>query len=123
MSLFAVNLELVPLEPVSADLTWVDVGVVDDIPDFGARRVATAIGDIAIFKTGDGALFALLDRCPHRGGPLSSGIVHGHAVACPLHNWSISLESGQALGADAGKGSTPTVPLQVIDGRIQLALG
>jgi nitrite reductase (NADH) small subunit len=123
MSVLAVNLELEPAELAPDATTWIDVGCADDIPDRGARRVATAIGDVAIFKTGDGGLFALLDRCPHRGGPLSSGIVHGHAVACPLHNWSISLVTGEPLGADAGKGCTPTVPLQVVDARIQLALG
>ena len=102
---------------------WVDVGAVDDVPVHGARRVETMIGDVAVFKTGDGALYALLDRCPHKQGPISAGIVHGHAVACPLHNWNIDLLTGEPMGADAGKGCTPTVPLEVSDGRIRLALG
>jgi nitrite reductase (NADH) small subunit len=101
-------------------MTWTDVGAVTDVPLRGARRVPTRGGDVAIFRTGDGQLFALMDRCPHKGGPLSQGIVHGHAVACPLHNWSISLATGHPLGADAGKGCAPTVPLQVRDGRIYL---
>ena len=101
-------------------MTWTDVGAVSDVPLRGARRVPTRSGDVAIFRTGDGQLFALVDRCPHKGGPLSQGIVHGHAVACPLHNWSISLATGHPLGADAGKGCAPTVPLQVRDGRIYL---
>jgi nitrite reductase (NADH) small subunit len=100
--------------------TWTDVGAVTDVPLRGARRVPTRGGDVAIFRTGDGQLFALVDRCPHKGGPLSQGIVHGHAVACPLHNWSISLGTGHPLGADAGKGCAPTVPLQVRNGRIYL---
>jgi nitrite reductase (NADH) small subunit len=41
-------------------------------------------------------------------------------VACPLHNWSIDLATGQALGADAGKGCTPVVPVLVQDGRLFL---
>jgi nitrite reductase/ring-hydroxylating ferredoxin subunit len=69
----------------------------------GARRVPTRDGDVAIFRTGDGQVFALADRCPHKGGPLSQGIVHGHAVACPLHNWSIELATGEPLGADAAR--------------------
>ena len=101
-------------------ILWTDVGAVTDIPLRGARRVPTREGDVAIFRTGDGQVFALMDRCPHKGGPLSNGIVHGHAVACPLHNWSISLATGHPLGADAGKGCAPTVPLQVRDGRIYL---
>ena len=102
---------------------WVDVGAVDDVPVHGARRVETMIGDVSVLKTGDGELYALLDRCPHKQGPLSAGIVHGHAVACPLHNWNIDLLTGEPMGADAGKGCTPTVPLEVSDGRIRLALG
>ena len=95
----------------SVIIHWTDVGAVDDVPFQGARRVETDMGPIAIF-----------DSCPHKGGPLSEGIVHGKAVACPLHNWSIGLESGEALGADAGKGCTPVVPLMIEDGRIFLGL-
>ena len=109
--------------PSRPELAWVDVGAVADIPAQGARRVRTALGDVAVFKTLDGTLYALLDRCPHKGGPLSAGIVHGHAVACPLHNWTISLATGEPLGVDAGKGCAPAVPLQVEAGRVQLALG
>jgi len=103
-----------------AAIRWIDVGAVTDVPLRGARRVPTPHGDVAIFRTGDGRLFALVDRCPHKGGPLSQGIVHGHAVACPLHNWSIDLATGEATGADAGKGCAPPVPLQVRDGRLLL---
>ena len=105
---------------VKDPLTWTDVGAVTDIPLRGARRVPTPMGDIAIFRTGDGKVFALVDRCPHKHGPLSQGIVHGHAVACPLHNWSIDLASGEPLGADRGKGCSPVVPLEVREGRLFL---
>jgi nitrite reductase [NAD(P)H] small subunit len=98
---------------------WLDVGSVDDVPLRGARTIATGQGDIAVFKAADGVLFALWDRCPHRGGPLSQGIVHGHAVTCPLHNWVISLETGAAQGADSG--CVRKVPLKVEDGRICLS--
>ena len=81
---------------------WVDIGRLDDIPVQGARIVRTLAGDIAIFRTADDRVFALSDRCPHKGGPLSQGIVHGHAVTCPLHNWVIDLGSGEAQGADSG---------------------
>lgn len=100
---------------------WVDIGAATDVPIRGARRVPTPSGPVAIFRTGDGRVFALMDRCPHKGGPLSQGIVHGHAVACPLHNWSIDLATGEPLGADKGKGCAQVVPLQVRDGRLLLA--
>ena len=97
---------------------WTDVGAVTDVPLRGARRIPTPAGVVAVFRTGDGALYALRDACPHKGGPLSQGIVHGRAVACPLHNWSIDLATGEAVGADHGKGCTPVVPLKVRDGRL-----
>ena len=105
---------------VKDPISWTDVGAVTDVPIRGARRVPTPSGDVAIFRTGDGRVFALKDRCPHKGGPLSQGIVHGHAVACPLHNWSIELATGEPLGADHGKGCAPVVPLRVEGGRLLL---
>ena len=99
----------------------VDDGAVADIPRRGARRVVTPLGDIAVFRTGDGAVFALRDRCPHKRGPLSQGIVHGRSVTCPLHAWTIDLATGEPLGADAGKGCAPTVAVQVSDGRVLVA--
>lgn len=104
-------------------LAWTDVGAVTDIPLRGARRVPTLRGDVAVFRTGDNQVFALRDACPHKGGPLSQGIVHGHAVTCPLHAWVIDLATGEPTGAEAGKGCAPTVPLRVQDGRILLGHG
>jgi nitrite reductase (NADH) small subunit len=95
---------------------WVDVGAESDIAPRSGRRVTIGAVPIGVFRTGEGSLFALIDRCPHKQGPLSDGIVHGRAVACPLHNWVISLETGRALGAD--EGCTPTLPVIARDGRI-----
>lgn len=106
--------------PVKDPIFWTDVGAVTDIPLRGARRVPTPTGDVAIFRTGDGQVFALKDACPHKGGPLSQGIVHGHAVTCPLHNWNIALATGEPMGADAGKGCAPVAPLEIREGRILL---
>ncbi len=78
------------------------IGHRDEIPRQGARIVRSRAGDIAIFRTHNDRFFALRDHCPHRGGPLSQGIVHGEQVTCPLHNWVIDLESGEATGADTG---------------------
>ena len=86
-------------------MRWSKIGSINDIPRRGARCVATPRGRIAVFRTADDQVFAIEDRCPHKGGPLSQGIVHGTSVTCPLHNWVISLETGKALGADEGGGA------------------
>jgi len=100
---------------------WVEVGRLDDIPRHGARRVLRRDGlpPIAVFRTADDEVFALVDRCPHRGGPLSEGIVHGRAVACPLHDWVIGLADGIAEAPD--EGCTEMVAVQVRDGCILLS--
>ena len=81
---------------------WLDIGALDEVPRQGARTVATAGGPIAVFRTHDDAVFALDDRCPHKGGPLSQGIVHNKRVTCPLHNFVIELDSGKAVAPDEG---------------------
>lgn len=94
---------------------WKPVCQIDDIPPLGARRVRRAQGpDIALFRTQDDQVFALLDRCPHRAGPLSQGLVFGTSVSCPLHGWTISLADGQAQAPDHGCTNTFSVK---IDGR------
>ena len=98
---------------------WTSVCRVEDIPVLGSRRVARAQGlDVAVFRNDVGDVFALLDRCPHKGGPLSQGIVFGTSVACPLHNWTIGLCSGQAAAPD--EGSTPKFAVKVEDGQVFL---
>lgn len=97
---------------------WVDVGAVEDIPLQSARMVKTPKGCIAIFRTADNEIFALNDKCPHKGGPLSQGIVHGSSVTCPLHNMVFSLDTGLAQGPDEAQ--VATFPVKVENGRIML---
>ncbi len=101
-----------------AAASWIDIGALDDIPLNGARVVKSAAGCIAVFRTVAAEVFAVDDRCPHKGGPLSQGIVHGKSVTCPLHNWVIGLDSGKALGADVG--AVRTIAVKVERGRILL---
>ena len=110
-------------QTIIQDRAWIDVGSLEDIPRRGSRRVRGPRGDLAVFRTGDDRVFALEDRCPHRQGPLSDGIVSGHAVACPLHNWLIDLATGQPLGDDVGKGCTPTLAARLEAGRVFIAVG
>ena len=97
---------------------WIKVGLLSDIPPLGSRVVETAGGPVAVFRAAADHVFALHDSCPHKQGPLSEGIVHGHQVTCPLHNWVIELETGQAVAPD--RGSTPCVAVKVEDGLVWL---
>ncbi len=105
-------------EPNTAD--WIEVGGLEDIPRLGARVIETPAGNIAVFRTADDEVFALRDKCPHRGGPLSQGIVYDKKVACPLHNWSIHLDSGLAVAPD--EGCTAVYAVKTEKGRIYLSL-
>ncbi|MEM8917807.1 MAG: nitrite reductase small subunit NirD [Pseudomonadota bacterium] len=98
---------------------WLDIGPMDQLPAMGARTLPVQGGEeIAIFRTAQGEIYALHNKCPHKGGPLSQGIVHGTEVTCPLHNWRISLASGEALGED--NGCVPTIPVRIENGRMYL---
>jgi len=98
---------------------WIPICQVEDIPVLGSRRVARERGmDVAVFRNDTGGVFALLDRCPHKGGPLSQGIVFGNHVACPLHHWNIGLDDGCAKAPD--EGCTPRFAVQVRDGTVYL---
>ncbi len=99
---------------------WKKICPVSDIPVLGSRRVARAAGmDVAVFRNAADEVFALLDRCPHKGGPLSQGIVFGTSVACPLHNWTIGLGDGCAKGPD--EGCTQKFSIKVISGEVHLS--
>ena len=99
---------------------WIEIGALNDIPVLGSRVVRTASGDIAVFRTADDEVFALDDRCPHKGGPLSQGIVHNRRVTCPLHNFVIELESGRAVAPD--EGCTHSHPAKVENGIVWLSV-
>ena len=101
-------------------MTWLDVGPLVALPERGARCVRVGDLTVAVFRTSAGEVFALRDQCPHRGGPLSQGIVHGARVTCPLHDWVIDLKTGRATGVD--EGATATFAARVVDGRVLLEL-
>jgi len=100
---------------------WQVICRVEDIPKLGARRVARPVGvDVAVFRNAEDQVFALLDRCPHKGGPLSQGIVHNKRVTCPLHNFVIELKSGMAVAPD--EGCTRAHPTKVENGVVWLGV-
>jgi nitrite reductase (NADH) small subunit len=103
---------------------FITVCRVEDIPRLGARVIRLSDergGNVALFRTADDRVFALRDRCPHKGGPLSQGIVFGDRVACPLHNWTIELASGCAVAPD--QGCARAFAVRIDDGTVQVALG
>ena len=100
---------------------WVRICRLDEIPAAGARVLLRAgEEDIALFRTAGDRVFALVDRCPHKGGPLSQGIVAGDSVTCPLHGWNIALNSGEACAPDVG--CARRFPVKVETGEVWLSL-
>jgi nitrite reductase (NADH) small subunit len=99
---------------------WKKLCALDDIPRLGSRVVASPGGDIAVFRTADDQVFAVHDKCPHKGGPLSQGIVTGSLVTCPLHSWKIQLASGEAVAPDVG--CTRPFSVKRVDDAVWIAL-
>jgi nitrite reductase (NADH) small subunit len=102
--------------------TWKNIGPLSSIPVRGARRLCLKhLGKpVAVFRTGKDDIFALVDECPHKQGPLSEGIVAGRTVSCPLHNWVIGLDDGRALAPDEGRAQPLSV--RVVDGDVYIRL-
>jgi nitrite reductase (NADH) small subunit len=103
-------------------MQWKNIGPLSNIPIRGARRLCFGHGGrpIAVFRTGENSVFALIDECPHRKGPLSEGIVSGETVTCPLHNWIIELKTGEALGPDDG--TAQPIAVRIVEGEIHIGL-
>lgn len=99
-------------------MNWIDIGHIDDVPVRGARQVKTKVGCVAVFRTAENEVFAVSNKCPHKGGPLSEGIVHEQKVTCPLHNTIFDLNSGKSLGVDDY--SIATYPVRIEGDRILL---
>jgi nitrite reductase (NADH) small subunit len=104
------------------DFLWKNVGGLDNIPVQGARKLCFGHEGrpIAVFRTGENTVFALIDECPHRQGPLSEGIISGDTVTCPLHNWVIGLKDGLALAPDEGR--TVCLPVRLVAGEVHVGL-
>lgn len=102
----------------AVDADWKTICALEDIPVLGSRVVKSRGGDIAIFRNAEDEVFAMHDKCPHKNGPLSQGIVHGRQVTCPLHGWKIHLDSGEAVAPDVG--CTKPFAVKVVDGQVLL---
>jgi nitrite reductase (NADH) small subunit len=100
---------------------WTLICLLEEIPRLGSRVVKREAGDVAVFRTATDGVFALRDQCPHKGGPLSQGLVHGDTVTCPLHGWQLDLPTGQAKAPD--EGCAHRFPAKVVEGHVYLQLG
>jgi len=78
------------------------VGKIADIDVLSSRKLKIENIDIALFHLSDGSILAVENKCPHKGGLLSEGIVCGSKVHCPLHDWKIDLRSGKVQEPDDG---------------------
>lgn len=107
---------------MSSTVEWVNAGPIGNIPLRGARRLCLTLNGrpLALFRTSDDRVFALVDVCPHRKGPLSEGIISGTTVTCPLHNWNVRLDDGKAVAPD--EGATISLPVKMIAGEILVGL-
>jgi len=99
-------------------MSWTKICPLNEIPKLGSRVVRNGSIDIGVFRTEDDRVFALNNSCPHKGGPLSQGIVFGDKVACPLHSWKISLVDGKAEEPDVGE--TACYQVKIEDGMVYL---
>ena len=99
---------------------WIEVCRLDEIPQSAARTVNAGNAMIAVFRLSDDRVKAVENRCPHKQGPLAEGIISGDDILCPLHNWRISLDSGEVAAPD--EGCVKTYPVKVEDGQVFLSL-
>ncbi|WP_374487216.1 nitrite reductase small subunit NirD [Zoogloea sp.] len=100
---------------------WKRICTVSDVPVLGSRVVHSEDeGRIALFRNSADQIFAVRDRCPHKGGPLSQGLVHGTTVTCPLHSWKIQLDDGQVVPPDVG--CVKPFPVKVENGEVFLQI-
>jgi len=76
---------------------------------------APGVGRLVVGRTG-GQLFALEDRCPHLGAPLSRGALRGRAIVCPWHGWLVDLPTGEVEGARGVRARR--CRLRVVDGTV-----
>lgn len=89
-----------------------------DLPVQIGKEVRIKDTFIALFRLANGDIRAVENRCPHKNGPLAEGIVSGEFVFCPLHDWKISLQTGEVQKPDDG--CIQTYEVQIIDGDIYI---
>src|SRR6266850_1788999 len=85
-----------PVKPLTFNL-----GSVEKIPMGQGHCFMVCGEEVAVFRQRDGRLFATQNRCPHKQGPLSEGVMGGGRVICPLHSHKFDLKEG--VGSEPGE--------------------
>ena len=92
---------------------WLRVCRIEEIAPDKARVVSIEGVRVAVFRTRDGECYAIEDRCPHRGAPLSQGVIYQkNKVACLDHGWGICLLDGQVEAPQRGQVRTFKVKVE-----------
>jgi nitrite reductase (NADH) small subunit len=100
---------------------WI-VANISDITERRSRTVLLGETEVAVFKLSTGEIKAIENKCPHKGGKLSEGIVCDHHVFCPLHDWKINLNDGRVQQPDEGCVTSFRVEVDVQTGEISISL-
>jgi nitrite reductase/ring-hydroxylating ferredoxin subunit len=95
------------------------LGAINDLrPGECARFELPDNDELAVFNV-NGEYYATSNFCPHRGAPLSEGVLCGHVIECGLHGWQFDVRTGECLTVTE---TIKTYPLKIEDGVISVEL-
>ncbi|WP_160725986.1 nitrite reductase small subunit NirD [Bacillus sp. USDA818B3_A] len=92
------------------------IGNKAEMPRKLGKTVVIGHTEIAVFTLESGAIRAIENRCPHKGGVLAQGIVSGEFVFCPMHDWKICVTDGMVQAPDTG--CVKSYPVEIIDDEV-----
>jgi nitrite reductase (NADH) small subunit len=72
----------------------VRVAAVADVPVGEGREFTVGDRVLAVFNV-EGQFHAIDGICPHAGGPLAEGGLHGCILTCPWHGWQFDVSTGR----------------------------
>ena len=72
---------------------FVKLATVEELPPGASKEIEHGGRIYALFNV-DGVISAIDGLCPHQGGPLADGPVHGTFVTCPWHGWEFCVRTG-----------------------------
>jgi nitrite reductase (NADH) small subunit len=99
-------------------LRLVHLGPIDQVPKGQGFCFIVGGEEVSVFRQRDGKIFATQNRCPHRQGPLSEGLVGSGVVICPFHAHKFDLVTGRGPGQEQLK----VYPVKEKDGQLVLSL-
>jgi nitrite reductase (NADH) small subunit len=101
-----------------ASHSWIEACKVDELPSGSRKLIKVHNIEIALFNL-EGRIYAVTNRCPHRGGPLVRGFIDSAGgVKCPMHGWRFDLRDGRSE-----RPARATVyPVKVENGLLYLSL-